>query len=90
MSENTFSNKTLAISGFVMLAVVLAAFAWMWFKTPRPDESMYRTSANLQVPDISGIEKRASSLLEGMTNNGGIPIPETNEKMGREDPFASL
>jgi hypothetical protein len=90
MSESTFSNKTFLVSGFVMMIVVLASFAWVWFKTPRPDESIYRTSANLQIPDISGIEKRASSLLEGMTNSGGIPIPTPTEKMGREDPFASL
>lgn len=90
MSEGTFSNKTLAISGYVMLALVLAAFAWLWFKSPRPDESIYKSTANLQVLDISGIDKEAQKLLDGLSNNAGIPITTPADKIGREDPFASL
>lgn len=90
MNSKTFSDKTLAVSGFVMLAVFLAAFTWLWFKTQRPDESIYRTSVNLEVSDLSGVEKRASDLLDGLTNNSGIPITVPAGKMGREDPFASL
>lgn len=90
MSENTFSNKTLAVSGFVLLGIVVAIFLWVWFKIPRPDENIYRVEVNLYLPDISAIDKKASTLLEGLANNSGMPIPEPSEKMGREDPFASL
>lgn len=90
MSEGTFSNKTLTVSGLVMLAIIVVAFAWLWLRFPRPDASIYKSSINLQAVNISGIDTKAKNLLDGLTNNGGIPIPIPAEKMGREDPFASL
>lgn len=90
MSENNFSDKAYAVSGYILLIIIIAAFVWSWFGTPRPDENVYRSTANLTIPDLSGVEKRASSLLEGLNNNSGMPISAPADKMGREDPFASL
>ena len=90
MSESNFSEKAMFIVSVSLMVLVLGGFAWAWFGTTRPGIDQYASTANLEPVSISGVESKAKTLLEGLKNNSGIPIPEPTAKMGRPDPFANL
>ena len=90
MKQNTFSDKAMTVFSIALLAVVVALFLWLWFGSARPSASDYRTSENLQPVSVSGVSDESQTLLNGLKNNSGIPIPEPISKEGRADPFASL
>jgi hypothetical protein len=90
MSENSFSDKAMLIVSVSLMVLVLAGFAWVWFGTARPGVDQFTSTADLEPVSISGVESKAKTLLDGLKNNSGIPIPEPTAKMGRPDPFANL
>jgi len=90
MSESSFSDRSIIIVSLVLLVLVVAAFVWLWFGFQRPSAEIYKSAENLEPVTIIGVESRAKTLLEGLKNNAGIPIPEPTGKEGRTDPFASL
>ena len=90
MSEKRFSDKAIMVVAVILLLGTVAVFAWLWFRYRRPDYTQYQSKDDLAPVDVSGVESKAKTLLEGLKNNGGIPIPTPSGKMGRVDPFASL
>jgi len=90
MSEDRFSNRAMTIVGLLLLILVAGAFLWLWFGYPRPDPEIYKSTTNLEPVDVSKVQSQGKTLLEGLKNNSGIPIPEPTGKEGRADPFAAL
>lgn len=90
MSEGRFSDRSMAIVSIILAVIILAAFIWLWFGYQRPSPEIYRSSADLQPVDVESLSTRGKTLIEGLKNNGGIPIPEPIGKMGRADPFANV
>ncbi len=90
MKQNTFSQKAMLIFSVGLLVIIIAVFAWTWFGSVHPSADTYKTSENLTPVSLSGLETNAKTLLDGLKNNSGIPIPEPTSKEGRADPFASL
>jgi len=90
MSERKLSDKAMMIVGAIILLVTIVAFVWLWFGYQRPDWQQFQSSDNLIPVDVSGVDSKAKTLLDGLKNNSGIPIPTPSGKMGRVDPFASL
>jgi len=90
MSENRFSDRSLVIVSIILAVIILAAFVWLWFGYQRPSSEIYRSSADLQPVDVESLKTRGKTLVDGLKNNSGIPIPEPTGKMGRADPFANV
>ena len=90
MSERSFSGRSITIASLVLLILVVGAFVWLWFGCQWPSAEIYKSAANLEPISVAGVESQAKTLLEGLKNNSGIPIPLPADKMGRVDPFASL
>ncbi len=90
MSEGRFSDKAIMIVAIIIFAGTIISFVWLWLGYQRPDYTQYQSKDNLVPVDVSGVESKAKTLLEGLKNNAGIPIPTPAGKMGRTDPFASL
>lgn len=90
MKQSTFSDKAMIIFSVALLALVISLFAWMWFGGSKFRADTYKATQNLQPVSVAGLETRAKTLLDGLKNNSGIPVPEPTAKEGRADPFASL
>jgi hypothetical protein len=90
MKQNSFSQNSMFIFSIGLLVVTIAVFAWIWFGTSRPSADAFRISEDLAPVSVAGLESNAKTLLDGLKNNSGIPIPEPIGKEGRADPFASL
>jgi len=90
MSEKSFSERSMTVVGLVLLILATGAFVWLWFGFQRPNSEMYQSTTNLEPISVAGVESQAKTLLEGLKNNAGIPIPLPTGKMGRSDPFSSL
>lgn len=90
MTSGRFSNNAIMIISLMIFLAIIVAFIWLWFGFTRPDQQQFRSSDNLAPVDVSGIETKAKSLLDGLKNNSGIPISTPTGKMGRTDPFANL
>lgn len=90
MREVNFSEKAMLVFSIALSALVLALFAWAWFSVEQPPVDNFRSSEDLSLVNVAGLESQAAKLLEGLKNNSGIPIPAPTAKEGRADPFAAL
>lgn len=86
----SFDQRSVLITSIVLLVIVIGGFLYMWFSFARPDASAFKSSENLTAVDVSKVESGTKKILEGLKNNGSIPISTPTSKMGRQDPFASL
>ena len=90
MNESRFSDRAIIVAGLIIFVATLAAFVWLWFFSSRPDSQIYRSNEDLSTIDLSNLESKGKTLLDGLKNNAGIPIPEPIGKEGRTNPFAAL
>ena len=90
MSERKLSDKAMMIIAAMIFLATVIAFVWLWFGYQRPDQQQFQSGSNLTPVDVSGVDSKGKTLLDGLKNNSGIPISAPTGKMGRTDPFASL
>jgi hypothetical protein len=90
MKNNTFSDKAMTVVSLTIMLAIVVSFFWLWFGYKRPTAESFKSLEDLTPVSLSNLESRATTLLSGLKNNSGIPIPEPTSKEGRTDPFADL
>ena len=80
-------NKTIGLflSLFFALATV-GGFYWLWAQS-KNFTIKTTPAADMQAVEIESVKTEAVSLLSGLNNVVGMPIPVPTSKMGKANPF---
>jgi hypothetical protein len=80
-------NKTIGlIASLIFALATIGGFYWLW--TLSKDFTIKTTVADDMRPvEIDTVKDQAVSLLAGLNNVSGMPIPTPTNKMGKTNPF---
>jgi hypothetical protein len=80
-------NKLISlILSLVFALATVGGFYWLW--TQSKNFTVRAVIAeNMKPVEIETVKTKAVSLLAGLNNVGGMPIPVPTSKMGKANPF---
>lgn len=79
-------DKISLIVGIILVICTAGAFYWLWGQTKNYTVNTI-VAENLKPIEIETVKNEAKTLLSGLENKAGIPIPTPDAKMGKTNPF---
>ena len=90
--NKTITSKTLGlIVSVIVLVATIGGYLWLWTSAQPGEVSNSAIDQTYQVVSIDKVETDAKALVKDKENQGKLPVQvPTSDKIGRENPFASI